>query len=80
MTAKQDGVNDAWTIENIELYPDCFIEIYGRNGERLFQSNGYKEKWNGTYNGQPLQVGTYYYFIDLREKGKKYKGAIAILR
>jgi gliding motility-associated-like protein len=72
--------NNIWEIENIELYPDCLVEIYGRNGERLFQSKGYKEKWDGTYNGKELPVGTYYYFIDLREKGKKYKGPIAILR
>ncbi|HYG39974.1 MAG TPA: fibronectin type III domain-containing protein, partial [Cytophagales bacterium] len=80
ITPNDDGTNDLWTIENIDLYPDCIVEVYGKNGQRLFQSQGYKEKWNGSHNNQPLGIGTYYYFIDLREKGKKYKGTVAILR
>ncbi len=77
-----DGANDEWIIDGIELFPDCVVEVYNRWGELLFQSIGYKEHWNGTYKGEPLPVGTYYYVIDLKDPlfPDAYTGPITILR
>lgn len=77
-----DGANDEWIIDGIELFPDCVVEVYNRWGELLFQSVGYKEHWNGTYNGQPLPVGTYYYVIDLKDPKfpDTYTGPITVMR
>jgi len=77
-----DGVNDEWIIDGIETFPNCTVEVYNRWGELLFQSPGYKEKWNGTYKGQALPVGTYYYIIDLGDPlfPDAYTGPITILR
>ena len=69
-----DGVNDVWQIDNIEKYPDCVVEIYNRWGELLFQSVGYINKWDGTFKGKPLPVGTYYYIINLNDP--LYPGAL----
>jgi len=77
-----DGANDEWIIDGIDLFPDCVVEVYNRWGELLFQSIGYKENWNGTYKGQLLPVGTYYYVIDLKDElfPDAYTGPITILR
>ena len=77
-----DGAIDEWIIDNIELFPNCLVEIYNRWGELLFQSIGYKEKWNGMYKGKVLPVGTYYYIIDLKDPlfPNAYTGPITILR
>lgn len=77
-----DGANDEWIIDGIELFPDCIVEVYNRWGELLFQSVGYKENWKGTYNGQELPVGTYYYIIDLKDPifPDAFTGPITILR
>jgi gliding motility-associated-like protein len=77
-----DGSNDEWIIDNIEVFPNCIVEVYNRWGELLFQSVGYKEKWNGTYKGKLLPVGTYYYIINLMDPlyPDAYTGPITILR
>jgi gliding motility-associated-like protein len=81
-TPNDDGTNDYWIIDNIELYPDCVVEVYNRWGELLFQSKGYKEKWNGTYKGKQLPVGTYYYIINLNNElyPEPYTGPLTIMR
>lgn len=77
-----DGANDEWIIDGIELFPNCEVEVYNRWGELLFQSVGYKENWDGTFKGQLLPVGTYYYVIDLKDElfPDVYTGPITILR
>lgn len=77
-----DGLNDSWVIENIELYPNCLVEIYNRWGELLFSSPGYLNKWDATFNGKKLPVGTYYYIINLNDPvfPKPLTGPITILR
>ena len=81
ITVNGDGINDVWIIDNIDLFPDCIVEVYNRWGEMLFRSPGYTKKWDGTYNGKELPVGTYYYVIDLKdERFKPYTGPITIMR
>ncbi len=79
-----DGYNDTWQIDLINLFPDCEVEVFNRWGEPLFYSKGYNTPWNGTYNGKPVPVGTYYYLIRLHDKDKKfpdhYTGPLTILR
>jgi gliding motility-associated-like protein len=62
-----DGHNDVWQIDFIDLFPDCEVEIFNRWGEPLFKSVGYKEPWDGKYNGGFVPVGTYYYAINLND-------------
>ena len=31
-----DGIHDFWEINNIELYPEALIEVYDRNGRKVF--------------------------------------------
>jgi len=81
ITPNGDGQNDVWIIDFIDQYPDNVVEIYNRWGELLFHADGYKQDWNGTYNGKPLPIGTYYYVIDLHDDlTKPFTGPITILR
>ncbi len=76
-----DGKNDTWIIDFIEQFPNNVVEIYNRWGELLFHADGYQQDWDGTYNGEPLPIGTYYYVIELNEEGfEPYTGPITILR
>jgi gliding motility-associated-like protein len=61
-----DGINDEWKIINLITYPEATLQVFNRHGQKVFESRGYARNWNGTYNGQPLPVGTYYYVIDLK--------------
>ncbi len=82
ITPNGDGANDKWIIDGIEYYKNCVVQVYNRWGENLFTSVGYVEKWDGTFKGKPLPVGTYYYVIDLHDpiNTETYTGPLTILR
>ncbi|MFZ9846556.1 MAG: gliding motility-associated C-terminal domain-containing protein [Flavobacteriales bacterium] len=80
ITPNGDGRNDRWVIDLIEQFPQCQVEIYNRWGQLLFQSPGYVQQWDGTFDGKPLPVGTYYYIIDLGPGLKKFTGPITLMR
>ncbi len=79
-----DGSNDTWEILGIELYPNCYVKIYDRWGQEVFQSSGYsKEKaWDGTgKGGGRLSEGVYFYMLELRDDEKqKFNGSITLIR
>jgi len=68
-TPNDDGVNDFFDIVNAADYPDIEVEVYNRSGQRMFYSRGYSDekRWDGTYNGRELPIGTYYYVIRLND-------------
>lgn len=81
-TPNGDGTNDVWVIDNIQLFPNCRVEVYNRWGEMLFASDGYTIPWDGRYQGKDLPVGTYYYVINLNDPlfPEVYTGPITIMR
>lgn len=77
-----DGKNDVWKLSFINLlYPNATVEVFNRWGHRLFYSEGYASPWDGTYNGEAVPQGTYYYVINLNDatEPNPYKGTILIL-
>lgn len=79
-TPNGDGSNDYWKISNIESYPAAVVQVFNRNGQKLFESKGYTTPFNGTYNGKALPVGTYYYIINLNKNCNLLSGSLTILR
>ncbi|MFT5229120.1 MAG: gliding motility-associated-like protein, partial [Urechidicola sp.] len=77
-----DGINDAWTINNSDKFPNMVVKIYSRWGNKLFESNGYETAWTGMYDKKEMPVGTYYYTIDLRDPffPKPFTGPLTIFR
>ncbi len=74
-----DGVNETFTIEGIEEFPNNELQIFNRWGNVVFEQKGYKGQWNGTWNNQLLPDGTYFYLLDDGE-GKQYSGFLQIQR
>ncbi len=76
-----DNINDRWVIDFLNDYPYCKIDIFNRNGQLVYRSVGYNGPWDGTVNGNPVPVGTYYYIIELNNNGyTKLSGSVTILR
>lgn len=78
-----DGTNDTWEILGISTYTDCFVKIFDRWGQEVFQSIGYtgSKEWDGTHNGNPLQEGVYFYIIELRDSNEQvFHGSITLVR
>lgn len=66
-----DGLNDFFTIDNLEAYPDSELWIYNRWGAEVFHSDDYLNDWDGrsqsklNIGGDELPEGTYYYLLQL---------------
>ncbi|MFZ9262171.1 MAG: PKD domain-containing protein [Chitinophagaceae bacterium] len=79
-TPNGDGINDTWKISNLEIYPDCLIEVYAANGQQVFKSEGYLNPWDGKKNGIDLPSGTYYYVVYPKSGRKQIVGYITLMR
>ncbi len=75
-----DGVHDKWVIAFLETYPGSTVEIFNRYGQRIYYSVGYSVPWDGTINGKPVPVGTYYYIVDPKNGRKKQAGFVDVIR
>ena len=79
-TPNGDGHNDYWKINGIENYPQALVQVFNRNGQKLFESKGYSTPFNGTYNGKALPAAAYYYIINLNKNCNLLSGSLTILR
>lgn len=78
-----DGLNDVWKLGFIELlFPNAEIQIFNEWGQELFISVGYAEPWDGTFDGEPVPDGNYFYVIDLKASvdPSLFKGVLMVLR
>ncbi|NOT52613.1 MAG: T9SS type B sorting domain-containing protein [Chitinophagaceae bacterium] len=75
-----DGIHDTWMIQYLDSYPGCTVEIFNRYGQRIFQSEGYSKPWDGTINGKPVPVGTYYYIINPKNGRSQMSGYVDVIR
>ena len=57
-TPDQDNCNEFYFGQFIGLLGGHFY-LYNRWGELIFESEDLNFKWDGTYNGVPVQIGTY---------------------
>ncbi len=57
-----DGQNDILYVRSPCIKRMDFI-IYDRWGNEIFESQNVSDGWNGTYKGQPMNTGTYVYYL-----------------
>jgi len=76
-----DGLNDVWTIANIEKFPDCEVSIFNRWGELVFHSRGYAQPWNGSFGQNKAGGGLYTYQIKTGEGpfSTTFRGPLTVL-
>ncbi len=79
-TPNGDGTNDTWYIENIDKYPDNLVQVYNRNGHKVYEKSGYLNEWDGKYYGNDLPAATYYYIVDLGDGSEPLKGTVTIVK
>ena len=67
-TPNDDGDNDYFKIDCIEMYPESDFQVFNRYGALVYQKKGYQNDWRGLANvkgvvgkGEPLPTGTYFY-------------------
>ena len=71
-TPNGDGVNDVF----FDGMPETELIIINRWGQELYKGMG---GWDGTYNGNEMSAGTYFYIITL-PNGDSYNGPVLLMR
>jgi gliding motility-associated-like protein len=80
ITPNGDGVNDYWKITGLEKFPGTVVQIFNRNGQKVFESREYSTPFNGAFNGWILPGGVYYYIINLNTPCKLLSGNLTLIR
>lgn len=60
-TPNEDGFNDTFIIEGLGNFDVPGLVVFNRWGREVFRDENYQNDWNGTWNGEPLPEGTYYF-------------------
>ena len=63
----EDGFNDSFIIPCLANHPGSSITIFNRWGDEVYRSDNYQNDWEGTYNGELLPTGTYYYLLEVND-------------
>jgi gliding motility-associated-like protein len=83
-TPNGDGRNDYLYPLNAYKAINLKFVVYNRNGQKVFETANWNNKWNGTINGQPQPTGTYIWtliYTDI-DTNKTYetKGTTVLIR
>ena len=78
-TPNGDGINDSFYIQRISLYPQNTLQIFTRQGQLIYQANGYKNQWQGIgTDGMKVPQGFYYYILTLKKAKETKEGWLYI--
>jgi gliding motility-associated-like protein len=82
ITPNDDGYNDYFIIPCLgnSLYDDNEVIIINQWGDEMFRQTSYKNDWQGTYNGDPVAEGTYFFLVKFGDKRPPQSGFIHIER
>jgi gliding motility-associated-like protein len=80
MSPNGDGVNDTWKLNVPLLIKNYSVDIIDSYNQKVYhKDDNYNNEFDGTFNGQNLPDGVYYYFIK-DNSTLIYKGSITLTR
>ena len=83
-TPNGDNLNDKFGPVVLENVSSVYFAVYNRWGQRLFESTEQNQKWDGNFNNEPCEVGTYFYMLKYNcesfKEPKLLKGDVSLLR
>ncbi|MGC1514533.1 MAG: T9SS type B sorting domain-containing protein, partial [Maribacter sp.] len=79
-TPDGDNMNDVWSPENREFFPDIVVKIYDRYG-RVVAILNETSNWDGNYENKELPTGDYWYVVNANDKNQqRYVGHFTLYR
>jgi gliding motility-associated-like protein len=82
-TPNGDQLNDTFRLIEDGL-TDISLRIFNRWGTPLFEWQGFNAVWDGSYNGKPLAAGTYFYYVEAKnrctQKAHVLKGSLSLFK
>lgn len=80
-TPNDDKVNDNFGPITQSSFSEYEFRIYDRWGKLMFISDSPNERWDGTFNNQPVPEGTYFYLLVAKNlKEFKLEGTVNLIR
>jgi len=82
-TPNNDGINDYWQIDDIQLFVNPVIHIMNRYGKLLKTIQPQDRGWDGTYNGKKVISNDYWfviYYDNQRGKREQQHGNFSLIR
>ncbi|UCS92362.1 gliding motility-associated C-terminal domain-containing protein [Echinicola marina] len=76
----EDGTNDTWGVEELRYQTGVRIMIFEKSGNRLFYTENPEKRWDGTYKGKEMAVGSYFWVIESKEDDKVRRGTLNLLK
>ncbi|MBK7936183.1 MAG: gliding motility-associated C-terminal domain-containing protein [Lewinellaceae bacterium] len=82
ITPNGDDVNDEFFVPCLDGDGaiDNEVTIFNQYGDVVFHAQPYENDWKGTYNGQELPAGTYFYVVKFNGDTKPVSGFLQIQR
>lgn len=77
-TPNGDSKNDTFNLKGIEFYSFSQVSIFDRYGKLLKSAVNSSLSWDGTFNGQLLPTGDYWYIIIIEDQ--KFTGHVTLKR
>ncbi|MBU4538060.1 MAG: gliding motility-associated C-terminal domain-containing protein [Weeksellaceae bacterium] len=82
-TPNSDGINDFWSIENLDKMENISVVIVDRYGNKVFETQDKnKVSWDGTSGGHSLSTASYWYtaswFDPVTKKNEQRQGWIML--
>jgi gliding motility-associated-like protein len=77
----QDGINETFVIENIHRYENSLLQVFNRDGLKVYEQSNYQNDWDGRYKNEPLPAHVYFFILYPGEEGKEpVKSTVTIIR
>jgi gliding motility-associated-like protein len=81
-TPNGDGFNDIFDIKGEEI-SSFQLRVFDRWGLLIFESNSLNNQWDGSYNGQPVQMDVYVWkveYTDYQRNSEKRMGHVSVVK
>lgn len=78
ITPNGDGSNDHWLIGGLDQFPEASVQVYNRWGQLIYESRGYADPWDGTYNNRKVAQADYFYVITYQDDLEPLTGTISV--
>ncbi len=82
-TPNGDGLNDVFRPVGINYQRLVEFRVYNRLGQEVFYTREAGKGWDGTFQGQPQDLGVYHYQVIVNHPdgtSRKYKGDVTLIR
>jgi gliding motility-associated-like protein len=75
-----DGSNDTWGVPDLRVFQGVRVQVFDRGGVMVFYTENPDIRWDGTYQGKEMPIGSYFWTIEVIETGEMRRGMLNLIR